>query len=303
MAIRTKAEMLAGITSMFADNDEGDITAAIARSEFNDWIDSLLVPGGIVGGAGISVSDNGDGSATVSAAGAAAAVGIPSYVAAGAAQPSDAVVTANIAGVTDSPPFPSLVYLLTPNDIDRAADDLELRINGDTSRVRSLVDFRGDPLNARDLDPGALYEILAHASPTQQYRLTEPIPQRRQDWKLAMVYQVRTNGGSDPELEDAWIANATESDTPSIVVPAEPAGATESSGYLWLGVPVDAPVIAVIDRVDAGNISFEAYPPTGLTLNVPDYDGVPYRWVRTRSRYPYSLTPGAVFRVTYGDYA
>ena len=44
MAIRTKAEMLAGITSMFADNDEGDITAAIARSEFNDWIDSLLVP-------------------------------------------------------------------------------------------------------------------------------------------------------------------------------------------------------------------------------------------------------------------
>ena len=112
MAIRTKAEMLAGITSMFADNDEGDITAAIARSEFNDWIESLLVPGGIVGGAGISVSDNGDGSTTISAAGAAAAVGIPSYVAAAAAQPSDAVVTANIAGVTDSPPFPSLVYLL-----------------------------------------------------------------------------------------------------------------------------------------------------------------------------------------------
>ena len=164
MAIRTKAEMLAGITSMFADNDEGDITAAIARSEFNDWIDSLLVPGGIVGGAGISVSDNGDGSATVSAAGAAAAVGIPSYVADSAAQPSDAVLTANIAGVTDSPPFPSLVYLLTPNGLDRAADDLELRINGDTSRVRALVDFRGDPLNARDLDPGALYEILAHAS-------------------------------------------------------------------------------------------------------------------------------------------
>ena len=86
-----------------------------------------------------------------------------------AAQPSDAVLTATIAGVTDSPPFPSLVYLLTPNGLDRAADDLELRINGDTSRVRSLVDFRGDPLNARDLDPGALYEILAHASPAQQY--------------------------------------------------------------------------------------------------------------------------------------
>ena len=74
------------------------------------------------------------------------------------------MLTANIAGITDSPPFPSLVYLLTPNDIDRAADDLELRINGDTSRVRALVDFRGDPLNARGLDPGALYEILAYAS-------------------------------------------------------------------------------------------------------------------------------------------
>ena len=118
-----------------------------------------------------------------------------------------------------------------------------------------------------------------------------------------MVYQVRTNGGSDPEIQDAWLSDATESDTPSIVVPAEPAGATESSGYLWLGVPVDARTIVVIDRVDSGNISFEPYPQPGLSLNVPDYDGVPYRWVRTRSRYPYSLTPGAVFRVTYGDYA
>ena len=300
MAILTKAALRTAIDSVFASAQR--ITAEQARGEFHDWIDSLLDAEAVVSGAGINVSRN-NGVVTVATGGAAAAVGIPSFVAAAADQSADDVLEATITGVTDSPPFPSLVYLLTPNDLDRAADDLELRINGDVSRVRSVVDFRGDALAARDLDPGALYEILAHASPTQQYRLTEPIPGRRQDWKLAMVYQVRTNGGSDPEIQDAWLSDATESDTPSIVVPAEPAGATESSGYLWLGVPVDARTIVVIDRVDSGNISFEPYPQPGLSLNVPDYDGVPYRWVRTRSRYPYSLTPGAVFRVTYGEYA
>ena len=114
-------------------------------------------------GAGINVSRN-NGVVTVATGGAAAAVGIPSFVAAAADQSADDVLEATITGVTDSPPFPSLVYLLTPNDLDRAADDLELRINGDVSRVRSVVDFRGDALAARDLDPGALYEILAHAS-------------------------------------------------------------------------------------------------------------------------------------------
>ena len=300
MAVLTKAQLRTAIDAVFASMQK--ISAEQARGEYHDWIDSLLDGEAVVAGSGITVSRSA-GVVTVAAGGAAAATGLPSFVMTGAAQPTDDVLTASITGVTNSPPFPSVVYLITPSGLNRTADDLEIQVNGDVSRVRPLVDFRGDALTARDLDPAALYELLAHASPAEQYRLTEPIPGRRQDWKLAMVYQVRTNGGSDPELQDAWLSDATESDTPSIVVPAEPAGATESSGYLWLGVPVDARTIVVIDRVDSGNISFESYPQPGLSLNVPDYDGVPYRWVRTRSRYPYSLTPGAVFRVTYGDYA
>ena len=164
MAILTKAMLRTAIDSVFASS--GQITAEQARGEFHDWIDSLLDAPAVVAGSGITVSQNA-GVVTIAAGGAAAASGIPSFVAASAAQPSDDVLTATIAGVTDSPPFPSVVYLLTPSGLDRAADNLELQINGDTSRVRELVDFRGDSLAARDLDPSALYELLAHASPTQ----------------------------------------------------------------------------------------------------------------------------------------
>ena len=299
MAIRTKAEMLAGITSMFADNDEGDITAAIARSEFNDWIDSLLVPGGIVGGAGISVSDNGDGSATVSAAGAAAAVGIPSYVAAGAAQPSDAVVTANIAGVTDSPPFPSLVYLLTPNDLDRAADDLELRINGDTSRVRELVNYLGDPLRARDLERGGLYEILAHASPTQQYRLTEPIPLRRQDWPF--VYGSATYVVGQPPLTEAQAnAFAVSRENSDFTIPTSFDVTTD---FWYIGVPTSniPPMGGFVflpgERPTIGSVT-TGDPATDLPgwIN-PEYMGEPFAW-----RYMSSIPlPPPRIRVLY-DY-
>ena len=101
-----------------------------------------------------------------------------------------------------------MVYLLTPSGLDRSADDLELQINGDTSRVRELVDFRGDSLAARDLDPAALYELLAHASPTQQYRLTEPIPPRLRDFNVAFAWT--DQDGST--LDDAAVtAGATRS--------------------------------------------------------------------------------------------
>ena len=301
MPILTKQQLRAAIDSAFASGQ--GITAIAARAQFHDWVDSLLDAPSVLAGAGVSVSDGGDGTVEVSAAGAAAAVGLPSYLAAGSSQPSDAVIAANVAGLAASVPFPSLVYLMTPNDLDRSADDLELQINGDVSRVREVLDFRGDPIAARNLDPGALYEILAHASPSQVYRLTEPIPQRRQDWDLVMVYEVRTDvSGFDPDIQDAWLVDATESDTPFIVAPAQPAGATERSGYLWIGAPVDAPTIAIIDRVGSSVLPFETYPPSGLVLNEPDYGGVPYRWVRSKSRWAYSITPGAVFLVTYGDY-
>ena len=118
MAVLSKADLRAAIDTVFASAK--NITAKAARGEYHDWIDSLLAPASIVPGAGITVSTDADGAVTIAAGGAAAAVGIPSFVPSGAAHPSGAVLTASIAGLAASPPFPSLVYLLTPNDLDRA---------------------------------------------------------------------------------------------------------------------------------------------------------------------------------------
>ena len=123
MAIRTKAELRTQLAAMFADNDTGEITPEDLRAVTLDAVDSLLDEVGVVAGSGITVSRGADGTVTIAAGGAAAASGIPSFVADSAAQPSDDVITATIAGLTASPPFPSLVYLLTPNDLDRSDDD------------------------------------------------------------------------------------------------------------------------------------------------------------------------------------
>ena len=101
---------------MFADNDTGEITPEDLRAVTLDAVDSLLAEVGVVAGAGITVSRGADGTVTIAAGGAAAASGIPSFVAASAAQPSDDVITASIAGLTASPPFPSLAL---PGDAER----------------------------------------------------------------------------------------------------------------------------------------------------------------------------------------
>ena len=172
---------------------------------------------------------------------AAAATGIPVYAATSTAQQSNDVLTADITILTGLPPFPSLIQFLTPAGLNRAADDLELQINGDTTRVRSMLDFRGDALAARDLDPGALYEFLARAGPEEEYRLNEPIPVRRQDFDVAFAWT-----GQGIDLDDVAVtAGATFAGT-VIDIPARPAGtASGTRARLWFGVPADAPDISV----------------------------------------------------------
>ena len=236
---------------------------------------------------------------TVATGGAAAAVGLPSYLAATAAQPSDAVLTATVAGVTDSPPFPSLVYLLTPNDLDREDDDLELRINGDTSRVRALVNYLGDSLRARDLEPGGLYEILAHASPTQQYRLTEPIPLRRQDWPF--VYGSATYVVGQPPLTEAQAnAFAVSRENSDFTIPTSFDVTTD---FWYLGVPTSniPPMGGFVflpgERETIGSVT-TGDPAVDLPgwIN-PEYMGMPFAW-----RYMSSIPlPPPRIRVLY-DY-
>ena len=295
MAILTKAMLRTAIDSVFASS--GQITAEQARGEFHDWIDSLLDAPAVVAGSGITVSQNAR-EVTIAAGGAAAASGIPSFVAASAAQPSDDVLTATIAGVSDSPPFPSVVYLLTPSGLDRAADNLELQINGDTSRVRELVDFRGNALAARDLDPSALYELLAHASPTQQYRLTEPIPLRLQDFDIVLGWFV------DVPFGDNDIAAGDTFDTPDVTIPTLPVGAFSNPSYLILGLPETAPPPARFARTNPEGTELELHVAT--TLNALDLDvgGVPFTWFQVGPAGGLNApgVAGRTYRVIYGDY-
>ena len=274
MAILTKAVLRAAIDSVFASS--GQITAEQARSEFHDWIDSLLDGPAVVAGSGITVSRSA-GVVTIAAGGAAAAMGLPSFVLTGAAQPSDDVLTASITGVTDSPPFPSVVYLITPSGLNRAADDLEIQVNGDVSRVRSLVDFRGDSLAARDLDPAALYELLAHASPSEQYRLTEPIPQRLQDFTLVVswLHDTMNQPIVQSEFEASVDSLSATSMTGRVTVPAAPH--ITGTRFIVFGVPMDAPDIGSIARAseEGGSVpSFNRW----VFANGWEYMGTPYKW-------------------------
>ena len=305
MPVRTKAVLRTMLAAMFADNDSFDITPEDLRDFSLDTVDSLLDEVGVVAGSGITVSRGADGTVTIAAGGAAAASGIPSFVAASAAQPSDDVITASIAGLTASPPFPSLVYLVTPNDIDRSSDALELRINGDTSRVRAIVDFRADTIAARDLDPGALYEILAYAGPQQKYRLTEPIPQRLQDFDIILAWHETVIDGGFT-INDVNAASAGMFSTNILTIPPAPAASSQTIGgqlygYLLLGVPADSPPVAVVrgDSVLGGQpqIQFES-----STVSLP-VGGVAHTWYQTTETLRLSAWPGASLEVEFGPYA
>ena len=297
--VREKSVLRTRIDAMFEDNTVGEITPAVARDVLEDMVDSLLDTEAVLPGAGITVSRSA-GVVTIAAGGAAAATGLPSFVLTGAAQPSDDVLTATITGLGASPPFPSVVYMITPSGLNRAADDLELRVNGDVSRVRSLVDFRGDALAARDLDPAALYELLAHASPAEQYRLTEPIPLRRQDFDVVVFW---SDGDGDP---DAVTENSAVDtfDTPILTSPAY-TGTRSSTAYFLVGVPPEAPEITVIAslRLRGIEMGFRQMSATERATFVGEIGGEPGRWYRSVSRQRFSddqtFGEGAGIRLSY----
>ena len=289
MAIRLKASLRAAIDTVFASRH--GITAAQARVEFRDWVDSLLSGPDIVSGAGINVSRAADGSVTVAAGGAAAARGIPTFEAIAAAQPSDDVLTATIVGIVDSPPFPSLIQFLTPLGLDRSSADLEMQFNGDTSRVREVVDFRGEPLSARDMDPGALYEFLARAGPTQEYRLNEPIPVRLPDWDLVFAWS-------------AGLLTQAEADLGTVLPsPAQftfPDNPPAPASLAWLGVPNDGRPILSLELHGSGVPFVNIYRALADHATVPQYGGADYTWV-SLSGLTAAAHGGNVYDVHYSE--
>ena len=91
------------------------------------------------------------------------------------------------------------------------------------------------------MEPGALYEILAHASPTQQYRLTEPIPVRRQDFNVVISWLPDTPLNNQTEFEAAVDSADAAASMAAFVTMPEITGSRDTNEFAALGVPMDAP--------------------------------------------------------------
>ena len=301
MAILTKAVLRAAIDSVFASGQL--ITAEQARGEFHDWIDSLLAPASIVNGAGITVSTDADGNVTVEAGGAAAAMGLPSFLAnTNRDQPTDGTLVIDVTGRTDPPPRPSIVYFQTPTVLNRAADPLALLLSGDTDTRRVILDQFGNGVFARNLTPGTWYTVLA--TPANRYEFAEPIPVRPQDFDVVCGWISTAEAG----WTDEDIALANTATTDEVVIPDKPpTTGSPTTGALLVGIPADARRVVDVIRVGQGlgPPSIDTAP-RDLTDNPPNftaaYQGEPYRW--------YALTGlafagfvGETIRVTFGDYA
>ena len=248
MALREKSVLRAAIDSVFGSGR--NITAAEARGEYHDWIDSLLAPASVVPGSGISVDENPDGSVTVTAAGAAAAAGIPAYVARNVVQADDDTITADVTGLADAPPSPSLVYIFMPTMLNRAATDLSISINGEI--IKALRTVNNAVVQARLITPGQLYALLKRTpGAATNYYLTEVLEQRPQDFDVIVSWSDRDDG----PLSDADLTDVSEAfSAAEVSVPDTPSGNTPTSNErLWFGVPADARNIALISRTPGGN--------------------------------------------------
>ena len=166
--------------------------------------------------------------------------------------------------------------------LNRAAVDIELQINGDTSRVRGIRDASGNLIYARDLIPNTLYPLLAgFVSAMQEYIITEHLASRPQDFQIACAVSV------DEDLSAVAIADGTVSpvDSGDFLLPVY----TDRS-YIFIGVPTDAPDINSVLILGGQNIgSFT------VDAGVLNYGTVPYKWTRTTNQVPPSLSGLALF--------
>ena len=126
MAEKDKATLRSDILSILPNNTTGLITPDLDRTLREDFVDSLLASESVQPGAGISV-DRAGGVLTISTGGAQASVGLPIFFGAATYSAADARITLN--GVV-APPRPSIIYCIAPVDLDRAADDLTMLVDG-----------------------------------------------------------------------------------------------------------------------------------------------------------------------------
>ena len=271
MATRTKADLRTEIDAMLANNTTGLITPEIDRALRHDFIDSLLDRAAVVGGAGITVDQGADFVTVATEGPAAAAQGIPSYLATNVVQASDDQLTADVIGLTGAPPSPSVVFVFMPTTLNRAGVDVSLSINGGTPRA--LRDTRSATVQARRITPGGLYALLTRTAVATSYYFTEVLEVRPQDFDIVAAWST-----DDDTLSASEIASGATSLTRTIFPPDVPGG--EESGWQFFGVPDNVGDINSLQQVGGFDNIF-AYARVAGTI---DYNGEPYKWWRSTSR-------------------
>ena len=287
MALREKSVLRAAIDSVFGSGR--NITAAEARGEYHDWIDSLLAPASVVPGTGITVDQRDDGTVVVAAGGAAAGAGLPSYIATNVVQADDDTITADVDGLSDPPPSPSILYIFMPSVLNRASTDLSISIHGETAKA--LRDVNGAVAHARDITPGGLYALLRRTSASTSYYLTEILEPRPPDWDLVFAWS--TGLLTHAEADDGTVlASASQFTFPDS--PPDPAA------LAWLGVPNDGRPILSLELHGSGVPFVNIYRALADHVAVPQYGGADYTWV-SLSGLTAAAHGGNVYDVHYSE--
>ena len=283
--VRAKGVLRARLDAMFADNDEGDISALDARDLLGDMIDTLLDAGGLVAGAGIGLTVNADGTVTVGTSGAPAELGIPSFVARNAAYvAADDRITADIAGVTNVP-SPSILYMYAPDPLPRDAAALNMVVN--TAAQVSIRTLAGGVVAARDLTPGGLLQGVFNVSGSPgRFTLVEPLMTRPPDWDLVFTW------AGFPPTQAEFDSSATVLNPARFTVPVAPA----ADSIAWLGVPLDARMIESLQLEGTILVNIYRDPTLALTFNGTVYRWIGLVWIMGDSHV------GQEYRVNYGEW-
>ena len=287
MAEKDKATLRADIASMLPNNTTGLINPTVDRTLREDFVDSLLASESVQPGAGISV-DRASGVLTISTGGAQASVGLPIFF--GAATYSAANSRITLTGVV-APPRPSIIYCIAPVDLDRAADDLTMLVDG---VEYDLVDVVAGNVAARLLTPAALVGVLWRSGEARQLEVLEPRPQ---DYAIAVVLGEDANdvvlAASDLGTARAAFSAPTDN-VMDLTAAIAAAGLTSSATRtVWIGVPVDAPDVAGFTSrgseesarlVDTASLLTDIGTADRYTDVEPSYNGVQYKWWEKRRR-------------------
>ena len=237
--------------------DGGEVTQRrnVAGDDWEDVTDVIRGPGGADGATG---------------PGASIVTG-PAY--------SAANNRIELTGLAD-PPLASMLFMVTPADLDRASAQLTLRAG---AVEESLTCPRGMAVSARMLTPGEIVGVLRLAG---GFQLIVHPPPRPQDYRAVFVVG---EDAADDDLAAADLATARAAVSPEdgglIDVAAAFAAAGVSSAlthrrYYWLGVPSAAPDPSRlwIDGAGRGTDRFDNLSPY---VGGPDYGGEAYKWWRS----------------------